>query len=556
MSRVKATMTGQDFNEVRIESKIPFALRTLLLVTAVTTLPLATVDAFTSMQKYGGANFATRQDRPTTTTELSMVFDFFKQRSSEGIEQLSKLTDAASKGNLGQGLADAASYTQTSNEAFAAGLAMSRNRFLGNLDNLFGGVSKAESIDELLEDLQDVLLQADLGVATSEDIVGEVKSLSENNSETGKDPELLSRDDLMSVMRGVLIETLDFEQKDVVGTEGIEEDTVDDDNNIDASALSAPDSIAGASAIRFASKESNIPTVLFVMGANGMGKTTTIGKLANRLRTEGDQKVLLAACDTFRAGAVDQLQMWADRAEVDLLGPTRDGRSTPTSIAAAACEKALAEGYDTVLIDTAGRLSNNWELNEELVRMKGAIQEVMATEGSEGDKNPDVPHEALLVLDAAQGRMALDSARVWNKEIGLTGLVLTKLDGSARGGSVVAISRELNLPVKLIGVGEGIDDLRDFEGENFVDGLLGIGSAGGKASGTEGAELASRLEALRKERAKRTPVTVKQTSASVGGEKEATAPGTFNHVSPQGAAPKRTSKRGNRRKKGKKGKKR
>eukprot|EP00536_Pseudo-nitzschia_multiseries_P015910 jgi/Psemu1/320938/estExt_fgenesh1_pm.C_9800002 len=488
------------------------------------------------------------------TTELSMVFDFFKQRSSEGMEQLSKLTDAASKGNLGQGLADAASYTQATNEAFAAGLAKSRNRFLSNLDGLFGGVSTASSIDELLEDLQDVLLQADLGVATSEDIVSEVKSLSEIKSEDGKDPELLSREDLMSVMRGVLIEALDFEKNGDDNAAVIEDEPVEVDNDSSDSTPPTPNTITGASAIRFASKESKIPTVLFVMGANGMGKTTTIGKLANRLRIEGDQKVLLAACDTFRAGAVDQLQMWADRAEVDLLGPTPDGRSTPTTIAAAACEKALAEGYDTVLIDTAGRLSNNWELNEELVRMKGAIQETLATNGGDGEKNPDVPHEALLVLDAAQGRMALDSARVWNKEIGLTGLILTKLDGSARGGSVVAISRELELPVKLIGVGEGIDDLRDFEGEKFVDGLLGIGSAGGKSSGDEGAALASRLEALRKERAKRTPVVSKQQSTPTSGVEKVMAPGTFNHLTPQGAAPRRTGKRSNRRKKGKKGK--
>mmetsp|Transcript_10359 Transcript_10359/g.30292 ORF Transcript_10359/g.30292 Transcript_10359/m.30292 type:complete len:547 (+) Transcript_10359:172-1812(+) len=544
-------MIWQGFDEADTKQKIPLAWRVLFLVAALTMLPTAIVDAFTPMQNGNGMEFST-QGKPTRrSTELSMVFDFFKQRSSEGIEQLSKLTDAASKGNLGQGLADAASYTQVTNEAFAAGLAKSRNRFLSNLDGLFGGVSTASSIDELLEDLQDVLLQADLGVATSEDIVSEVKSLSETNSESGKDPELLSREDLMSVMRGVLIETLDFEKEGDDTAASVEEAVNSGD---DDSTPAGPNSIPGASAIRFASKESKIPTVLFVMGANGMGKTTTIGKLANRLRIEGDQKVLLAACDTFRAGAVDQLQMWADRAEVDLLGPTSDGRSTPTTIAAAACEKALAEGYDTVLIDTAGRLSNNWELNEELVRMKGAIQETLAINGNEGEKNPDVPHEALLVLDAAQGRMALDSARVWNKEIGLTGLILTKLDGSARGGSVVAISRELELPVKLIGVGEGIDDLRDFEGEKFVDGLLGIGSAGGKSSAAEGAALASRLESLRKERAKRTPVVSKQQAVTVNGGKEVMAPGTFNHVSPQGAAPGRTSKRGNRRKKRKKGK--
>lgn len=454
-------MTRSDYMGGRVPSKIPFALRILFLTTVLASLPTTTVDAFTPRQVKNTGTFSGNSRTTRRSTELCMVFDFFKQRSSEGIEQLSKLTDAASKGNLGQGLADAASYTQATNEAFAAGLAKSRNRFLSNLDGLFGGVSTASTMDELLEDLQDVLLQADLGVATSEDIVSEVRSLSEVSNEDGKPAELLSREDLMSVMRGVLIETLDFGKDENSNVKTSEDDTRSDGDNDDESISPLPKAIPGASAIRFASKESKIPTILFVMGANGMGKTTTIGKLANRLRMEGEQKVLLAACDTFRAGAVDQLQMWADRAEVDLLGPVEGGQSSPTSIAVAACEKAVAEGYDTVLIDTAGRLSNNWELNEELVRMKGAIQETFTVEGSEGGKNLDVPHEALLVLDAAQGRMALDSARIWNKEVGLTGLVLTKLDGSARGGSVVAISRELDLPVKLIGVGEGIEDLRD-----------------------------------------------------------------------------------------------
>jgi fused signal recognition particle receptor len=181
------------------------------------------------------------------------------------------------------------------------------------------------------------------------------------------------------------------------------------------------------------------------------------------LKTEGNQTVLMAACDTFRAGAVDQLQLWAERAEVDMYGPS-DVETTPTTIVTGALKKALQEGYDTVLVDTAGRLSNNWELTEELVKMKLAIQETLSASFDKDGSvipNTDIPHESLLVLDAAQGRMALDSSRVWNKEVGLTGLILTKLDGSARGGSVVAISRELNLPVKLIGVGEGIDDLRD-----------------------------------------------------------------------------------------------
>jgi len=211
-----------------------------------------------------------------------------------------------------------------------------------------------------------------------------------------------------------------------------------------------------------------------------------------------------------------------------------------------------------VLIGTAGRLSNNWQLNEELVRMKAAIQDALSDDDG-GAPNPDVPHEALLVLDAAQGRMALDSARIWNKEIGLTGLVLTKLDGTARGGSVVAISKDLKLPVKLIGVGEGIDDLRDFEGEQFVDGLLGIGSAGGQSSReAEGAQLASRLKALRKERANRTPIVSQKRSKAPSSDAQDEPTKTFNHAAPQGAAPARNvgSKRKNRRKKSKKGKKR
>ena len=192
-------------------------------------------------------------------------------------------------------------------------------------------------------------------------------------------------------------------------------------------------------------------------------RTTTIGKLAYRLKNEGNQKVLLAACDTFRAGAVDQLRQWADRAEVDMCGPSESAK-TPAAVLYTALEMAIAEEYDTLLVDTSGRLSNNDALTAELVKMKKVIQKRLSKERDENDKpvlNYDVPHESLLVLDAAQGRMALDSAKVWNREVGLTGLILTKLDGSARGGSVVSISRELDLPVKLIGVGEGINDLRD-----------------------------------------------------------------------------------------------
>ena len=172
-----------------------------------------------------------------------------------------------------------------------------------------------------------------------------------------------------------------------------------------------------------------------------MGKTTTIGKLAHRLQTEGNQTVLMAACDTFRAGAVEQLQQWADRAdECALVGPT-EKVTTPAAVLYAALDRAVAEKFDTVLVDTSGRLSNNDALTQELAKMKLVIQKRLSVEtdqDGDGNKKPvpnrNVPHETLLVLDAAQGRMALDSAKVWDETIGLTGLILTKLDGCARGG--------------------------------------------------------------------------------------------------------------------------
>lgn len=417
-----------------------------------------------------------------TSTSLPMVFDFFRKRSSEGLEQLTNLADAASKGKLGEGLVDVAQYTQQTNEAFAVGLAKSRNRLLYDLESALSGGG------DVLQDLEDALLQADLGVGTVEDVLGEIRSLREDSTK------IFSRDDLRSVLRGKLIEALEVTEEQSRSVKFEEGKVV---------------------------AEGGIPTVLFVMGANGMGKTTTIGKLASRLKNEGGQKVLVAACDTFRAGAVEQLEMWADRAEVDCYSPN-EAQKTPAAVLYGSLDRALSEGYDTVIVDTSGRLSNNDALTAELAKMKRVIQKRLSVKDDEEGRpvpNESVPHETLLVIDAAQGRMALESARQWNEEIGLTGLVLTKLDGSARGGSVVAVSRDLGLPVKLIGVGEGIDDLRDFEPEAFVDGLLGIGSAGGAAKGSgksdEGKVLAARLQEMRKARDERAKTRKVDSKAAV-----------------------------------------
>ena len=344
-----------------------------------------------------------------------MVFQNFLKKTGQ---QLSEVAQASYEGRLGEG--------------FFNGLAKSRNMLKQNLELLLTGKS-----DDMMEDLLDILLQADLGMATSEDVVNEVKSLAANGQR------LKTREDLMSVMRGKILEALD------TGKSGL---------------------------VQFSEQEGT-PTVLFIMGANGMGKTTTIGKIAHRLRTEGNQTVLMAACDTFRAGAVEQLQLWADRAGVDCFAPT-EAASTPAAVLYGALDMAMAGKYDTLLVDTSGRLSNNDALTAELAKMKRVIQKRLSVENDDESRpvpNLSVPHETLLVIDAAQGRMALDSAKVWDKEIGLTGLILTKLDGSARGGSVVAVSRELALPVKLIGVGEGIADLQDVSLERhdlmFVSGI-------------------------------------------------------------------------------------
>jgi len=466
--------------------------------------------------------------KPTTSTSLNMVFGFFKKRAEEGLDQLSNLSEKIQEGKIGEGWTEAAAYTKRTNEDFATSLTKSRNRLLYDIDALLnnpGGGGR-----DVLEELEDVLLRADIGTKTSVEIVNEIRELREDSVQL-----MLSKDDLRSVMRGRLIEALEGQQIDGKDSNN-DDDTKDADNDVDERKLKRR-------AIQFAEPGSKFPTVLFIMGANGMGKTTTIGKLSSRLRNEGGQKVLLAACDTFRAGAVEQLEMWADRANVTCYTPplpppsspvqkSAEGdknvsrMASPSSVLYGALETALNDKYDTLIVDTSGRLSNNYALTEELKKMKRVVQKKYSLSVNSDTGKPllnyDVPHETLLVVDAAQGRSTLDSARVWNEEVGITGLILTKLDGSAKGGGVIAVSRELNLPVKLIGIGEGIDDLKDFDPEAFVDGLLGIGSVGGKSKHNEGKVLAKRLDEMRKERNDRIKVTKKNAARVVlDDEKEA-----------------------------------
>lgn len=206
-------------------------------------------------------------------------------------------------------------------------------------------------------------------------------------------------------------------------------------------------------------RASATPTVYLVLGVNGAGKTTFIGKLAARLKREG-RSVVVGAGDTFRAGAIDQLRVWADRAGAAFVGA--EGGADPASIAWATIDAAIARGIDTAIIDTAGRLHTSDALMEELRKVVRVIDKRL----------PGAPHEALLVLDATIGQNAVAQARVFAASVPLTGIVLTKLDGSAKGGVVVAVHEAIDVPVKFVGIGEGVDDLEPFDARAYAEGIL------------------------------------------------------------------------------------
>jgi fused signal recognition particle receptor len=201
------------------------------------------------------------------------------------------------------------------------------------------------------------------------------------------------------------------------------------------------------------------PTVILVVGVNGTGKTTTIGKLAQKLREHG-HSVLLAAADTFRAAAEEQLEIWADRSGADFVGSARGG--DPAAVAYDAIEAATSRGREVVIVDTAGRLHTQTNLMEELAKVRRVIERRL----------PDAPHETLLVVDATTGQNGLQQARLFGQAVDVSGVALTKLDGSAKGGVALAIAHELGLPVKLVGVGEGLDDLRPFDARDYARALL------------------------------------------------------------------------------------
>ncbi len=290
------------------------------------------------------------------------------------------------------------------------GLARTRDLFTGvaGLFRLKGRVDEA-----FLAELEKRLLSADMGALVSRDLVAQVRQSFLDREITG-DVEAHVRQHLRSLLG-------------------------DDDRS-------------------FHLAESG-PTVILIAGVNGSGKTTSIAKLANRFHKEG-KKVLVAACDTFRAAAVEQLALWAQRTGVEIVkGQTG---ADPASVAHDACVKAQARGFDILIVDTAGRLHTQTHLMRELEK----IQRILAKQ------IPGAPHEAIMILDATNGQNAIAQAQEFQKVNNSTGLIVTKLDGTAKGGSVFAIKQKLQLPVKLIGVGEGMDDLEPFDPDAFVAALF------------------------------------------------------------------------------------
>ncbi len=291
-------------------------------------------------------------------------------------------------------------------------LTKTRQGFVEKIETLVTG---RKTIDEdLYEELEEILIQGDVGADTALDLVEDLRKLVKERKIS--EPEEL---------KALLIELI----ADIMGTE------------------------------RFSINQGGPPTVILVVGVNGVGKTTTIGKLAYYFKSKG-QKVLLAAGDTFRAAAIEQLEVWGNRSHVDVIKHTEG--ADPAAVAYDAIQAAKARKMDVVFIDTAGRLHTKNNLMEELKKVGRVLSREL----------PGAPHEVLLVLDATTGQNAINQASLFGESSGVTGIVLTKLDGTAKGGVVIGIRKNLEIPVKFIGIGEGIEDLRPFDAVEFVEALF------------------------------------------------------------------------------------
>lgn len=294
------------------------------------------------------------------------------------------------------------------------GLGKTKNAFLEKIGRVISGKSKVD--EGVLDDLEEALISSDVGVDTSIKLVEAVERAVKENK-------FLTQSELHEIIESTLTDQLKGKSF-------------------------GPDSISDIS-----------PHVILVVGVNGVGKTTTIGKLANYYKKIG-KKVFLGASDTFRAAAVDQLKVWSDRVGVKII--EKGMNADPAAVAYSAVEQGKTENADVVIVDTAGRLHNKVNLMNELSKIKRVMGKVM----------PDAPNEVLLILDASTGQNALNQAVEFSKVTDVSGLILTKMDGTAKGGVALAISDQLSIPVRFIGTGEAVDDLIPFDPESFIKALL------------------------------------------------------------------------------------
>ncbi|MEW8971808.1 signal recognition particle-docking protein FtsY [Mesobacillus jeotgali] len=307
--------------------------------------------------------------------------------------------------------------TESVTEKFKDGLTKTRDNFSNKVNDL---VSRYRKVDEeFFEELEEILIQADVGFETVMELIEELKKeVKRRNIQDTKE--------VQSVISEKLVDIYEAGSDDDSFQLNIQEDEL---------------------------------TVILFVGVNGVGKTTTIGKLAHKFKSEG-KNVLLAAGDTFRAGAIEQLEVWGDRVGVDVIKQAEG--SDPAAVMYDAVQSAKSRKADILICDTAGRLQNKVNLMKELEKVKRVIEREV----------PGAPHEVLLVLDATTGQNALIQAKTFKEATDVSGIVLTKLDGTAKGGIVLAIRNELNIPVKFVGLGEKMDDLQEFDAERYVYGLF------------------------------------------------------------------------------------
>lgn len=293
-----------------------------------------------------------------------------------------------------------------------AGLGKTKSNINEKFNDVFSNFRKVD--EDLLEELEEVLIMSDIGMDTSLEIISKLR-------EKVKKENIKEAEEVKEKLREIMIETLDVADKDL--------------------------------------KLNTKPSVLLVIGVNGVGKTTSIGKIANNLKKSG-KKVVMSAADTFRAAAVEQLEIWSNRVGCDIV--KKEEGADPASVVFDSIKKAKEENADVLICDTAGRLHNKKYLMDELYKIQRVIEKEM----------PDADKEVLLVIDATTGQNAISQVKAFKEVAPITGLVLTKLDGTAKGGVVIGIVNENKIPIKFIGVGEGIDDMEVFNSKEFVDAII------------------------------------------------------------------------------------